>query len=121
MNRYFKACPFLIFVSFLFSSCAQNDSGKPGSQDSLTEDQKTAILRKAVALLKDRKKHSLRLIRTWDFSHNEIHKTEVAVRKRAGFTQIKHGTVLVWKGLGGVPPLNPHHFILSRIASEGKI
>ncbi|HMI66165.1 MAG TPA: GNAT family N-acetyltransferase [Cyclobacteriaceae bacterium] len=88
---------------------------------SLTEIQKTAILVKAVNILKGRKKANLRLIRTWDFSHNAINKAEVAVRKKAGFTQIKHGAVFVWKGLGGMPLLDPHHFILSRIASEGKI
>jgi hypothetical protein len=88
---------------------------------SLTEIQKTAILVKAVNILKERKKANLRLIRAWDFSHNAINKAEVAVRKKAGFTQIKHGAVFVWKKLGGKSLLDPHHFILSRIASEGKI
>ena len=88
---------------------------------SLTEDQKNAILKKAIAILRDRKKDDLRLIRTWDFSHNAINKTEVTLRKRAGFTQIDHGAVFVWKSLVAMPTLNPHDFILSRIASEGKI
>jgi hypothetical protein len=60
------------------------------------------------------------LIRTWDFSHNAINKSEVAVRRRVGFTQIKHGAVFVWKKLGGMPSLDPDHFILSRIAPKGR-
>jgi hypothetical protein len=40
MNRFFKAFPILIFISFLLISCAQNDSGQPVSEDTLTEAQR---------------------------------------------------------------------------------
>lgn len=87
----------------------------------LSEEQQKSIYKKAVKLLLAKEKSNVKLIRTWDFSHNENGNKEIRIRKQAGFTHINRGVSFVWKSLDATDTLNVNDFNLSRIASQGVI
>jgi len=83
--------------------------------------QQTAIFKKALRLLLAKEKRNVKLIRSWDFSHNENGIKEISIRKQSGFTHIERGVSFVWKSLDPKDTLNVRDFNLSRIASQGVI
>jgi hypothetical protein len=85
----------------------------------LDKDRKAIILNKAISILK--KNNVVNLLSTWDFTHNEINKEYILIKKRIGFVNVKKGSLFVWKDLDKKSNLRPENFILSRIASEGTI
>lgn len=87
----------------------------------ISEEQQTAIYKKAVKLLLAKEKSNVKLIRTWDFLHNENGNKEIRIRRKAGFTHIDRGVSFVWKSLDTNNTLNVLDFNLSRIASQGVI
>lgn len=89
--------------------------------NTITDEQRIAILNKAIRLLLAKEKNKVKLIRTWDFSHNKCGKKEISIRKQAGFTHIERGISLVWKSLDDNNVLNVTDFNLSRIATQGVI
>jgi len=86
----------------------------------LTHAQKSAMLSKAVTLLIKDKTTQVKLIRTWDFTHNAYGRKEIGVRKQAGFVHLDRGISFVWKKLGD-DLLKPTDFNLARMASQGVI
>lgn len=86
----------------------------------LTPAQKSAMLSKAITLLINDKTKPVRLIRTWDFTHNAYGLKEVEVRKQAGFVHLDRGISFVWKKLGD-DILKATDFNLTRVASQGVI
>jgi hypothetical protein len=89
--------------------------------EDLSQKQKQAMFRKAVKQLLLQEKNSVKLIRTWEFSHNEPGKTGIGIRKSAGFKFVNRGISFVWKSLDAKDLLQPTDFNLSRIATQGKI
>jgi GNAT superfamily N-acetyltransferase len=87
----------------------------------LTQKQKKAMFRKSVKLLLKQEKNSVKLIRTWDFSHNEQGINGIELRKDAGLMHIDRGISFVWKCLNTKDSLKVNDFNLSRIATQGKI
>ena len=87
----------------------------------LSEKQKAAMHRKAIKLLLAKEKQNVKLIRTWDFSHNKLGNEEISIRKKAGYIHLERGVPFVWKTLDGNEKLNAADFNLSRIASQGMI
>ncbi len=87
--------------------------------DTLTENERKMILKKTIKLLLER--HLVKLIRTWDFSHNAFVKHEIKIRKQEGFVHLDRGISFVWKSLDADDPLNATDFNLSRIATQGTI
>lgn len=86
----------------------------------LTHAQKSAMLSKAITLLINDKSKQVKLIRTWDFTHNAFGLKEIAVRKQAGFVHLDRGISFVWKKLGD-DLLQATDFNLARMASQGVI
>jgi len=87
----------------------------------ISAEQQTAMYKKALKLLLAKEKSNVKLIRTWDFSHNENGKKEIRIRTQSGFTHIDRGVSFVWKSLDPNDTLNVLDFNLSRIASQGVI
>jgi N-acetylglutamate synthase-like GNAT family acetyltransferase len=59
------------------------------------------------------------LIRNWHFQHTQLNRDEVSIYKKAGYTYIDRGIGFVWKPLN--TSVDPAHFYLSRLATEGVI
>lgn len=87
----------------------------------ITQIQRVAIFNKAIRLLLASRNNKVKLVRTWDFSHNDYNRQEVAIRKKNGFIHLNRGIYFVWKDLTGTNQLKSENFILSRIASQGVI
>jgi len=87
----------------------------------ISEEQRIAILNKSIKLLLAKEKNNVKLIRTWDFSHNDYGKNEIITRKKIGFIHLERGVSFVWKSLDESNTLNANDFILSRIATQGVV
>lgn len=87
----------------------------------LNDSQKAIILKKALKLLFAREKGGVKLIRTWDFTHNNYGRKEISIREKAGFTHLDRGISFVWKNLDENNSLNAIDFNLSRLSSQGVI
>jgi hypothetical protein len=87
----------------------------------ISDNQKSQIQKKAIQLLKLQEKKSIKLIRTWDFIHNEYGKNELKIRKEIGYFHLDRGISFVWKSLDENNELNVLNFNLSRIATQGVI
>jgi hypothetical protein len=89
--------------------------------EKLTRKQKQAMFRKALKLLLKKENDSVKLIRSWEFSHNVTGNEGIKIRKDAGLVHINRGISFVWKRLDDNDSLNTLDFNLSRIATQGKI
>ena len=87
----------------------------------LSEKEKCAIHAKAIRLLRQKEKGHVKLIRTWDFSHNAYGRDEIRRRQRVGYTHLDRGVSFVWKCLDDNDTLPADAFVLSRLASQGMI
>ena len=89
--------------------------------DELTEKEKSILFNKAILLLLQKEKSSIKLIRTWDFTHNEHGRDEIKLREKSGFVHLDRGISFVWKSLDDKETLNAMDFNLSRMASQGTV
>ncbi len=87
----------------------------------ISEIQKIKLHKKAIKLLIKKHKTNLKLIRTWDFSHNDYAKKELENRAKLGYFHLDRGISFVWKSLNENSELDVMNFNLSRIATQGVI
>ncbi len=87
----------------------------------VSEEQKCKIHNKAIKILLQQEQNTIKLIRTWDFTHNDYGKNELENRKRIGYYHLDRGISFVWKSLDDNNELDVTNFNLSRIATQGII
>lgn len=86
---------------------------------SVSTEKRSILLNNSINLLLQH--HTVGLIRTWDFTHNQVGLEEIDVRMNCGFYHLDRGMAFVWKPLFESSTLNPNDFILTRLASQGVI
>ena len=89
--------------------------------DVLTEKEKSILFNRSIELLLQKEKSAIKLIRTWDFTHNKHGRDEIKLRQKSGFVHLDRGISFVWKSLDDKETLKATDFNLSRMASQGTV
>jgi GNAT superfamily N-acetyltransferase len=61
------------------------------------------------------------LIRTFNFSSNELLKTQGRQLSKAGFTYLKRGSYFVWKSLDDQERIQPSQLLINRLFTQGNL
>jgi GNAT superfamily N-acetyltransferase len=83
----------------------------------LNAETKSAMLKKSLKELCD--KEAIAMVRGWNFVHNPANSEEIEILKKAGFVYLNRGISFVWKDISTGEKLDPNHFLLSRMATQG--